>query len=59
MVDKCRVKMVERELYNMRDPPWEREGRKERKNTIAIEIAFITGLIDLYEIFRPGLVIEL
>ena len=25
-----------------------KEGRKERKNTVAIEIAFIIGLIDLY-----------
>ena len=22
MINKCRIKMVQRELYNVRDPPW-------------------------------------
>ena len=31
MIDKCRIKMVQRELYNMRDPPWESGGKKRER----------------------------
>ena len=31
MVNKCRIKMVQRELYNVRDPPLEGDRKKERK----------------------------
>ena len=35
MTNKCRIKIVQRELYNVRDPPWGRD-RKKKRNTIAI-----------------------
>ena len=28
MINKCRTKIVQRELYNVRDPPWRRDRRK-------------------------------
>ena len=33
MTNKCRIKMVQRELYNVRDPPWGRD-QKNRKRTL-------------------------
>ena len=30
MINKCRIKMIQMELYNVRDPPWE-EDRKNRE----------------------------
>ena len=54
MINKCRIKIVQKELYNVRDPPWmrnrkrERERERERERTIAIKIAFVIRSIDLY-----------
>ena len=28
MTNECRVKMIQRELYNARDPPWKEQGEK-------------------------------
>ena len=53
IINKCRIKMVQRELYNVRNPQWEGDRRRERKNTVAIIIVFITGLIDLYYNWPP------
>ena len=33
MTNKCRIKIVQRELYNVRDPPWGR-NRKNIKKTL-------------------------
>ena len=33
MTNKCRIKMVQRELYNVRDPSWERD-QKNRERTL-------------------------
>ena len=33
MINKCRIKMVQRELYNVRDLPWGRE-RKNRERIL-------------------------
>ena len=43
MINKCRMKMIQRELYNVRDPPWERDRRKGRENTGAIKIVFVSN----------------
>ena len=32
MINKCRIKMFRRELYNVRDPPWEREEEREKQD---------------------------
>ena len=32
MVNKCRVKMIQRELYNVNNPLWKGGGRNSRKN---------------------------
>ena len=31
MINKCRIKIVQEELYNVRDPPWIGNREKERK----------------------------
>ena len=31
MINKCRIKIVQKELYNVRDPPWIEDRKKERK----------------------------
>ena len=33
IINKCRIKMVQKELYNVRDPPWGRD-RKNREITL-------------------------
>ena len=33
MINKCRIKMIQRELYNVRDPPWGRD-RKNRERIL-------------------------
>ena len=32
MINKCRIKIVQRELYNVRDPPWGRDWKREREH---------------------------
>ena len=33
MINKCKIKIVQKELYNVRDPPWIRDRKKrERKD---------------------------
>ena len=32
MINKCRIKMVQRELYNVRDPPWEKDQKLIREH---------------------------
>ena len=32
MINKCRVKIVERELYNVRNPPWDGDRKLIRKH---------------------------
>ena len=32
IINKCRIKMVQREIYNVRDPPWGRDQKGEREH---------------------------
>ena len=48
MINKCRIKIVQKELYNVRDPPWMRDRKIEREKTVAIKIVFVIYSIDLY-----------
>ena len=36
MINKCRIKMVQGELYNVRDLPWDRDREKWREKIVAI-----------------------
>ena len=31
MINKCKIKMVQRELYNVRDPPWGGDRKRKRE----------------------------
>ena len=42
MINKCKIKIVQRELYNVRDPPWKRDWKFVRKRTIAVWIIAVT-----------------
>ena len=53
MIDKCRIEIVQRELYNVRGPLWIVIQKLREKNTVAIKIALVTCLIDLYENLSP------
>ena len=54
MINKCKIKMVQRKIYNIRDLSWEGGRReRERENTVAIKIIIAIGLIDLYEDLPP------
>ena len=36
MINKCRIKIVQKELYNVRDPPWIGDRKKREESTVAI-----------------------
>ena len=36
MINKCRFKIVQEELYKRRDPPWIKDLEKDRRDTVAI-----------------------
>ena len=40
-VDKCGVKMIQREIYNVRNPLCERDGRNSREETVAIYFTIV------------------
>ena len=31
MINKCKIKMAQKGLYNVRDPSWEEDGKQGRK----------------------------
>ena len=56
MINKYRIKMVQRDLYNVRDPPWggdQKKKKKEKENILAIKIILVISLIYLYENLSP------
>ena len=40
-VDKCGVKMIQREIYNVRNPLCERDGRNSGEETVAIYFTIV------------------
>ena len=36
MINKCRMKIVQRKIYNVKDPPLERDRKIEKENIVAI-----------------------
>ena len=53
MIDKCRIKIIQRELYNVIGSSWIGIQKLIEKNTIVIKVVFVTYLIDLYENLPP------
>ena len=37
LINKCRIKIIQREPYNVRDPPWRGDRKNYKRNTIAIK----------------------
>ena len=37
LINKCRIKIIQREPYNVRDPPWRGDRKNHKRNTIAIK----------------------
>ena len=48
ITNKCRIKIVQEELYNVKDPPWIEEREREKEKTVAFKIVFVIYSIDLY-----------
>ena len=42
MINKCKIKTKENELYNVRDPPWIGDRKKGEESTVASKIVFVT-----------------
>ena len=42
MINKCKIKIIQKELYNEKDPLWIEYRKKREESTVAIEIVFIT-----------------
>ena len=36
MINKCKIKIVQKGLYNVRDPPWIRDRKIIEESTVAI-----------------------
>ena len=36
MINKWRVKMIQRRIYKVKDSSWKRDKKKEKENTVAI-----------------------
>ena len=36
MINKCRIKMVQMKLYNIRDPLWRGDQKYVRESTVAV-----------------------
>ena len=53
MTNKCRMKMVQRELYNVRDPQWGNDRKNREKEHCSNQNALILCLVDLYEHLPP------
>ena len=53
MTNKCRIKMVQRELYNVNDPLGGKDQKNKKENTIAIKIILVFSLVDLYKDLPP------
>ena len=34
MINKCKVKIIKRELYNVKDPPWRKDRRFVRESIV-------------------------
>ena len=34
MINKCRIKMIQKKLYNVRDPPWEGDRKRREKKIV-------------------------
>ena len=45
MNDKCRVKMIQRELYSRRNPSWKGDPEIKRENTVTIWTILVTIVI--------------
>ena len=41
MIDKWRVKMIQRMIYKVKDSSWKRDRKKEKENTIVIKIVSV------------------
>ena len=54
MVNKCKIKMVQRVLYNGRDPLWRKDRKnRERENTVAIQIVFVLKYNQFIQVWPP------
>ena len=42
MINKCRIKIVQEKLYNVRDPLWIEDRKKVEESTIVSKIVFVT-----------------
>ena len=55
MPNKCRIKMVQRELYNVRDPPQRKIRRIEREHCSNLNLPLYQIVINLYKCDLLGL----
>ena len=54
LINKCRMKMIQRELYNVRDPPWERDWKnRERENIVATKMVFVSNCDQFIQVWPP------
>ena len=48
MINKCRIKIIQKELYNVRDPSWIEDQKTVGERTVAIKIVLAICSVDLY-----------
>ena len=42
MINKCRIKMVQMELYNVRDPQWKGKEKFVKESTLTVRAIYVT-----------------
>ena len=49
MIEKCRIKMIQKKIYNVRDPPWKGDQKKEERILQQSKVSLYLIVINLYK----------
>ena len=49
MINKCRMKMVQRRIYNVKDPSWREDWKKRDKTLQQSKLSLYPSMINLYK----------
>ena len=49
MIDKCRIKMIQKKIYNVRDPPWKGDRKKKERILQQSKMSLYPIVINLYK----------
>ena len=53
IINKCRNKMTQKGIYNVRDPPWEGDLKNKKENIVAIWVVSISNRNQFIQAWPP------